>query len=54
VHKAAVGFHPAPPGVVLRSRLEPGAAVTPAVPAGYDGGRTSGEWEIATACRTTR
>jgi len=53
MHKAAVGFEPAVPGVVLRSRLQPGAAVTPGLPAGFSDGHRIGEWEIATACEVT-
>jgi hypothetical protein len=51
VPKRAVGFAPRPPGVVLRSPLEPGGAPSPDAPATFAPVARAGLWEVFEACR---
>jgi len=49
VHKRLVGFEPAPPGVVFRSRLHPGSAWEPAT-TGFERYRSADRWELWVRC----
>ena len=50
VHKQRVAFDPALGGPVFRSRIRPGAAVQPAVPAGLPVLGRSARWEVRGTC----
>lgn len=49
VEKQRVGFEPAAPGVVFRSRLHPDSPLEPAAP-GIPAGPHAGRWELAIRC----
>jgi hypothetical protein len=51
VPKRTVGFAPRAPGVVFRSRLEPGSAPAPDAPPAFAARARAGRWEVLTACR---
>lgn len=48
--KHRVGFDPRAPGVVFRSRLEPGEPLTPARQVGFSDITGVGAWEVSVAC----
>jgi hypothetical protein len=51
VEKRRVGFDARAPGVVFRSRSDPGAPVEPAVPDGFHPVARAGGWIVLTSCR---
>jgi hypothetical protein len=49
VEKQRVGFQPAAPGVVFRSRLHPDSPLEPAA-RGFPAGPRVGRWELGVRC----
>jgi len=54
VAKRRVGFFPRAPGVVFRSRLQPGHPVRPERPEGFRMLAEAGRWQVAGRCRRER